>query len=313
MALCRDLETVYVKILWEVEELTSIARALGEYRHWLKKVAAPPRIGAPRKNPELSNDQVRRLITLLEDCAQLCGNGSHRILEANQSILEYVRFHKGVSEDTQRRIAETRGLGYRVREDRYSKLSPRCQVIYDMSTTPVHFPARRKMGGRLFLAPGDPLEAVAPIILPPQFIEDPYVVVMHGSASDSGFGYLMGDRESIPISAEEHAAMLQCDPEFDPSKTIWLVSCDTGNESEAAELGLSPYAQQLANLTGAEIVAPSDSAWLFADGSVIVCPALYGTDPDTGQTNWNEQYPDMTRPGSWFTFVPMGTEQEGDA
>lgn len=298
--LCRDLEALYLKLLTAVERLGRVADDL----RWDHR-DVQTFWGSWEHLELLRRDRLKSLLQRLDYAATITGKSSHRIRDANERLLSYLGYHGGVSEQTKRTRSDLLGLVYQVREDQYAALSARCKAVYDMSTTPMHFPGRRNVEGRLFLASGDPLRHLASNILyPPMNIDDPFVVVIHGTVGSAGVGFLNEDRTSMSISAEEHAAMLRCDPKFDPNKTIWLVSCNTGDINAAGTLGIDPYAQQLADLTGADVVAPTSTAWLDTNGDTSVHSLSYQQyRDDEGEIRY-ESIPNMSDPGSWLKFSP---------
>ena len=295
-----DLEELYTELFVAANGLAKIADQL----RWMHSDVVNFR-GSFLHLRELSDEQRTSICKQLDYSASTSGEGSHRIRHANERLLEFVRYHVGVSEHTVRMRSEELGLAYRIRESEYLGLSAKCKTIYDMSTTPVRFPARSELPGRLFLAPGDPLRHLASKIrLDLMDIKNPFVVVMHGTASGTGVGFLNADRTSTSISAEEHAALLRCDPAFDSSKTIWLVSCNTGNEDQARALGIDPYGQQLADVAGVEVVAPTRVAWLDSNGDAAVCGLSHREILDAEGTRHQEAVPTWSDPGSWKRFYP---------
>ena len=70
-------------------------------------------------------------------------------------------------------------------------------------------------------------------------------------------------------------------------KPVWLIGCNVGS---------GDYAQQVADILGTTVFAPTDLVWIYPDGTMIVAPR----DPD------NPNQPDMDNQKPWNATLPKG-------
>ena len=117
--------------------------------------------------------------------------------------------------------------------------------------------------------------------------------IVTGGVSVAGHGNKNGlyDYRSDPqngkyISPNELANMIKSAPGYN-DKPVWLIGCNVGS---------GDYAQQVADILGTTVFAPTDLVWIYPDGSMIVAPR----DPD------NPNQPDMDNQKPWNATLPKG-------
>ncbi|MBF6144937.1 ADP-ribosyltransferase [Nocardia nova] len=157
-----------------------------------------------------------------------------------------------------------------------ASLASDLQQIFDTS---LETPA-----GRAFYEPDDQDMIDSAMNLAPE--PGYYTVDMHGS-SDATY---IGDES---LSARQLADLLRADPNW-TNEPIRLFSCETGQ-------GDNPFAQQLANELGVTIVAPTELAWGYPNGSNVVSSL-------TVDHNGTE-FPTWPPDGVWLAFTP---NEQGD-
>lgn len=131
-----------------------------------------------------------------------------------------------------------------------------------------------QMGGINLTAAGDEFGVNASLARPVPGFTD---VIMHGNLHNVGPSPTSG-----PYSFTKAANAILNDPAY-PGGPVRLISCQTGACGSTA-------AQNLANMLGEPVLAPTDTVWAVHNGSLIV-----GPNPVT------------TRPGEWILFNPMKT------
>ena len=117
--------------------------------------------------------------------------------------------------------------------------------------------------------------------------------IVTGGVSVAGHGNKNGlyDYRSDPqngkyISPNELANMIKSAPGYN-DKPVWLIGCNVGS---------GDYAQQVADILGTTVFAPTDLVWIYPDGTMIVAPR----DPD------NPNQPDMDNQKPWNATLPKG-------
>ena len=117
--------------------------------------------------------------------------------------------------------------------------------------------------------------------------------IVTGGVSVAGHGNKNGlyDYRSDPqngkyISPNELANMIKSAPGYN-DKPVWLIGCNVGS---------GDYAQQVADILGMTVFAPTDLVWIYPDGTMIVAPR----DPD------NPNQPDMDNQNPWNATLPKG-------
>lgn len=117
--------------------------------------------------------------------------------------------------------------------------------------------------------------------------------IVTGGVSVAGHGNKNGlyDYRSDPqngkyISPNELANMIKSAPGYN-DKPVWLIGCNVGS---------GDYAQQVADILGTTVFAPTDLVWIYPNGTMIVAPR----DPD------NPNQPDMDNQKPWNATLPKG-------
>ena len=87
-----------------------------------------------------------------------------------------------------------------------------------------------------------------------------------------------GKEEHIDLTQRDLARYLKSSPDYHGGN-IRLVSCSTGTKSDG-------IAQHLANKLGVTVMAPTDTAWVYPNGRIVVGPNQF-TDSGT----WSYYYP----------------------
>lgn len=109
-------------------------------------------------------------------------------------------------------------------------------------------------------------------------------VIAHGTST---FIQIESSGKTYNISAREAAKLIRRAPGYKQSKSIRLLSCNTG----AVENG---FAQHLANALGKPVYAPNNYIWATPTGDHFVA----------GRTNKGK--PDYSIKGDFIKFVPGG-------
>lgn len=109
-----------------------------------------------------------------------------------------------------------------------------------------------------------------------------YIVAAHGSPKTVE---LLGKRSDHKVLAD----IIEARKDYDPAKTVRLYSCSTGKVDESGDC----FAQRLADRLGTPVIAPTDTIWLYPDGTVEIGARMGDND------------------GSWVTFEPRGG-RDGD-
>jgi hypothetical protein len=92
--------------------------------------------------------------------------------------------------------------------------------------------------------------------------------------------YLDLDGNEINLSPREFAEILKNSPVFE-GKPVRLISCEAGAKG-------SINAQYLANNLGVDVLAPTDTVFIYPNGEMFVGPSIY------------------ERTGTWIVFKPQG-------
>lgn len=122
--------------------------------------------------------------------------------------------------------------------------------------------------------------------------EGSYGVEAHG-APDSIFC-----KNGDPMSANDLAWWIKNDSRYGAGMTVFLMCCETGKGSHC-------FAQQLADILGATVVAPTEKLWPLQDGGFVV--AKERTKRTLGIFTTTEQRADTERLGEMRTFAPSAT------
>jgi hypothetical protein len=104
-------------------------------------------------------------------------------------------------------------------------------------------------------------------------------------------------RDGEYLSAEDFAELIRSDSRYEAGMPVVLFCCETGK-------GFRPFAQKLANLLGAEVVAPTEKLWPQRNGRFIVAQEL------ARKTFFGEvglKRADLSRQGTMKTFSPSST------
>jgi hypothetical protein len=107
-----------------------------------------------------------------------------------------------------------------------------------------------------------------------------YTVDMHGDP-DSTY---IGDDE---LSPADLAALIRADPNW-TGEPIRLFCCETGQ-------GPHPFAQRLADELGVDVIAPTEMAWGYPDGSSLVSSLVVD--------RFGNEFPKLPPDGTWRTFT----------
>jgi hypothetical protein len=126
-----------------------------------------------------------------------------------------------------------------------------------------------------FLNKMDPMWKNSENIKPIKGYQD---IVCHGDTS--GFSYKDLNGNEIHMTPREFADVLKNSPVFE-GKPVRLISCEAGAEG-------SINAQYLANHLGVDILAPSDTVFVYPNGEMFVGPSIF------------------ERTGTWKIFRPQG-------
>jgi hypothetical protein len=130
--------------------------------------------------------------------------------------------------------------------------------------------------------------------------QNAYIVGGHGTPTS------MYGPDSQPLTAQEVADMIESDMGYQPGELVVLGSCNTGNDNNTYD-GSQTFAQQLADILGAPVVAPTDFAWYTNKGSLFTANMTIPT-PATGYTQDElNSGPSLLVPGQWITYLPTQT------
>ena len=110
-------------------------------------------------------------------------------------------------------------------------------------------------------------------------------VVGHGNKNGL-YDYRSDPQNGKYISPNELANMIKSAPGYN-DKPVWLIGCNVES---------GDYAQQVADILGTTVFAPTDLVWIYPDGTMIVAPR----DPD------NPNQPDMDNQKPWNATLPKG-------
>jgi hypothetical protein len=136
--------------------------------------------------------------------------------------------------------------------------------------------------GRAYYAPGDELRAEATDV-PPE--PGQYTIDMHGGPDFVSIG-------DVRLTAADLAALVMADPNW-RGEPIRLLACETGQRPDG-------FAQQLADLLGVPVHAPSDYVGLTSDGLFVAVTEL---DED------GIARPVMPPTGRFHTFTPTQADE----
>ena len=118
-------------------------------------------------------------------------------------------------------------------------------------------------------------------------------VVCHGAENCV---YLYSNNgEEFEYSAIEFADRIQNSSSY-TGKSIRLMSCNTGSLENG-------FAQQLANIMGVEVMAPTEAIWVNSYGEVFI------SDYDVLAQMWYEGK-NVNETGSWRKFFPQKGAEE---
>jgi hypothetical protein len=97
-----------------------------------------------------------------------------------------------------------------------------------------------------------------PCVLSPEGV---FGVEAHGTRK------VLFTRDGEILTVEDVAELILSDSRYERGMTVYLFCCETGK-------GLRPFAQKLANVLGAEVVAPTEKLWPQRSGRFIVAQEL---------------------------------------
>jgi len=106
-------------------------------------------------------------------------------------------------------------------------------------------------------------------------------VAIHGN--EDGFSYSDRSGAQVPVSVDEFTSRIQSSKDYDGGP-VRLLSCSTGGYSDGA-------AQQLADKLGVNVMAPTDTLWVYPNGDTII------------SKNRDEAIKGITS-GTWKVFKP---------
>ena len=115
-----------------------------------------------------------------------------------------------------------------------------------------------------------------------------YIVAGHGSPNS------ISDAKGNKMTAKEIADIIKSDPAYDPSMTVWLYSCETGDTSKVSE----PIAQEIANELETELFAPNKYLHILNRGSLIIAE-----DNPNFDVRDEDGMPTVNEPGEWVRFT----------
>lgn len=119
-------------------------------------------------------------------------------------------------------------------------------------------------------------------------ISGQFVVDLHGGENHTKAG-------RSNLSADDLAAVLMANPDWDRKTPITLLGCGTGKLPDG-------FAAQLAAKTGVKVTAPNTDAWVDYDGNVFASESRGRYDRDGSKPGWPPN-------GEWRSFDPDGTQQ----
>ncbi|MGH3860813.1 scabin-related ADP-ribosyltransferase [Actinokineospora sp.] len=119
-------------------------------------------------------------------------------------------------------------------------------------------------------------------------ISGQFVIDLHGGENHAKAG-------RSNLSADDLAAVLMANPDWDRKTPITLLGCGTGKLPDG-------FAAQLAAKTGVKVTAPNTDAWVDYDGNVFASESRGRYDRDGSKPGWPPN-------GEWRSFDPDGTQQ----
>jgi RHS repeat-associated protein len=129
-------------------------------------------------------------------------------------------------------------------------------------------------------------------------VPNAYIVAGHGTPT-----YMLGPDGIKGLTAQAIASMIESDMDYQQGEQVILDSCNTGNDSEL-EPGQEPFAQQLADLLGAPVVAPNEFGWYYQDGTVITADSEIPSTSPYLTAQQAASGPSYLSPGQWITYLP---------
>ncbi len=137
-----------------------------------------------------------------------------------------------------------------------------------------------------FINPNDDLYRYADRIIPENGFGD---IICHGDPFNLLIRGMDGEEWAYP--ADKAAEMIRNSREF-KKEPIRLISCQTGAEENG-------IAQQLANILGVDVKAPTESVYINMNGEMFI------TDNDILARLWDKGLP-VKETGEWKVFKPKG-------
>lgn len=113
-------------------------------------------------------------------------------------------------------------------------------------------------------------------------------VVCHGS--EYCVYMYTNEGEEIEYSAEEFAERIANATSY-MGKDIRLMACNTGSKNDG-------FAQQLANIMGVKVLAPTEAIWINSYGKIFI------SDYDVLAQMWYEGK-EVNETGTWREFLPQ--------
>jgi len=129
-------------------------------------------------------------------------------------------------------------------------------------------------------------------------VPNAYLVGGHGSPTS------MWGPDEQQLSAQQVASMIESDMNYQQGEEVILGACNTGNNSALAP-GEEVFAQQLADVLGAPVLAPTEFGWYWQDGGLstedteIPSTSVNYLTPQQAQSG-----PSWVSPGQWNTYLP---------
>jgi RHS repeat-associated protein len=125
-----------------------------------------------------------------------------------------------------------------------------------------------------------------------------YEVGAHGDPSS-----IQTPDEQGSYSAGQLASMIDSDMDYQQGETVFLGSCNTGDDTGSWD-GSEPFAEQLADNLNAPVIAPTDYAWYSSDGDIFSANTEIPSPPVGATAQQLHSGPSTLIPGQWVTYLP---------
>ena len=257
--ICDNVEGVASDIAGVAQRLNAEAQRLQAQANHAASVGR----GSPSHAPA-------QVAATLQDASRKCRTAAESLAQASAAAERFVATHRGLASV---RYGSGSDPSFDA-EDNSARVNDVAERIISSGS--------KTQAGIAFFAPGDQTELAAQA-LPPMSGHRTYD--LHGD-SDS---VSVWDGRTRNLDAKEFAAVVRADPDWDEAP-IRLFSCNTGK-------GTDPFAQQLADELGVNVVAPTELAWSGTR-----------TGESFAASGWIDEFGDIhpTHPpdGDFVTFRP---------